>query len=352
MLQRLRIAALLPLLVLPIFAEPGCVGELDSSPCRGRDGVSREADSVTARAAPSCAGNTGAILTTYQGVPFYSNGSCTGTWGGAYQCPDAVKRYNRHQDWHGNASTYCDAAALRERNLILLPNEYDSPGLDGDIIAFDGASCGKGVGHVGVRCGTPDATHWLLCDQNRTSRPADDPLRLTRRGGALDSFTPHCLVCGASRPGWDFSDAVGLGSGNHGFSLVDMRLVSADSAAIRLDPGDSTPQLLSPSGLRLNPDPGAGGYGRLHVFLRAGVDVRGLRVHFTTAGDPAWDEAKAQSALVPWNGGWNEVIVELAANPRWVSGDRIDQIRIDPLKKGYLPGERGFLDLDWIRFDR
>ena len=107
-----------------------------------------EIEAIAPAAAVSCAGNSGDVLTTYQGVPFYSNGSCTGTWNGEFQCPDAVKRYARHQDWHGNASTYCEADALRERNLILLPNESASPGLDGDIVAFGGPSCGKGVGQA------------------------------------------------------------------------------------------------------------------------------------------------------------------------------------------------------------
>jgi hypothetical protein len=352
MLHRQRIAVLLPLSVLPIFVALSCASELDPAASSRLEGPAREATSVGAADPPACAGNTGAILTTYQGVPFYSNGSCTGTWLGVYQCPDAVKRYSRHQDWHGNASTYCDPEALRERNLIFLPNDGGSKGLDGDIVAFDGPSCGRGVGHVGLRCGTPDAGHWSLCDQNRTSKAGDDPLRLTRTGGALDSFTPHCLVCGASRPGWDFSDTRGLGTGNHGWTLVDMTLVSADPTAIRLDPGDSTPQLLSPSGLRINPDPGAGGYARLHLFLRSSGEIRGLRVHFTTAGDAAWDEAKAQSALIPRSNAWTDVIVELGQNPRWTSGDRIDQIRIDPVKRGYLAFGGGVIDLDWIRFDR
>ena len=292
MLHPLRIPALALLSTLPIF--------------------SATAGAVSA----TCAGNSGAVLTTYFGVPFYSNGTCTGTWEGAYQCPEAVKRYGLHPDWHGNAATYCDRAALRQRNLILVPNEPSAPTLNGDIVAFDGPSCGKGVGHVGVRCGARDADHWSLCDENRTSRAANDPLELTRTGGALDSFGTSCLVCGSSRPGWDFSDVEGLGTGTHGWTLTDLRLVSADATAIRLDPGASTPQMLSPAGLRLNPDPREGGYGRLRIFLRSSAGTRWLRVHFTTESDGAWDEEKEQFAAMPGNGGWSEVVVELGHRRR------------------------------------
>ena len=338
MLHLLRITALVPIFVVAVaLSTPRAALEIEA---------------IAPAAATVCAGNSGAVLTIYQGVPFYSNGSCTGTWNGEYQCPEAVKRYNRHLDWHGNASTYCEADALRERNLILLPNEGASPGLDGDIIAFDGPSCGKGVGHVGVRCGTPDARHWELCDQNRAWRASDNPLRLRRSGGALDSFTPSCLVCGASRPGWDFSDTVGLGSGSHGFTLVDMRLVSVDQASIRIEPGDSSPQMLSPAGLRLNPDPRRGGYGRLRLFLRSSGGIRGLVVHFRVESDGAWDDAKARFAAIPADSEWRDVVVDLAANPGWVSGERIDQIRIDPVQRGNLAGARGVIDLDWMRFDR
>jgi hypothetical protein len=347
MVHPLQRAAFVRFAVLASLAAPGCFGEREPSL-----DTPRPALEIAAAAVVACAGNSGAVLTTYQGVPFYSNGSCTGTWNGEFQCPDAVKRYNRHLDWHGNAGTYCEADALRERNLILLPNESASPGLDGDIVAFDGPSCGKGVGHVGVRCGTPDPRHWELCDQNRAWQSSNDPLRLRRSGGALESFSPNCLVCGTSRPGWDFSDSVGLGAGSHGFTLVDMRLVSANAAAIRLEPVDSSPELLSPTGLRLNPDPRKGGYGRLHVLLRSSGGIRGLVVHFRAEGESGWDDAKAQFAPVFSDRGWTDVVVELAASPGWVSGDRIDQIRIDPVQTGNLVGPRGVIELDWMRFDR
>jgi hypothetical protein len=328
MLDHLRIPALVLLSALPIF-------------------------STTAGAVSAvCAGNSGDVLTTYFGVPFYSNGTCTGTWQGSYQCPEVVKRYSLHPDWHGNAVTYCDRDALRRRNLILVPNDESAPALNGDIVAFDGPSCGKGVGHVGLRCGARDADHWSLCDQNRTSRAANNPLELTRRGGAIDSFGTSCLVCGSSRPGWDFSDVEGLGTDTHGWTLTDLRLVSADRAAIRLDPGASAPRMLSPAGLRLNPDPRAGGYGRLHIFLRSSAGTRWLGVHFTTESDGAWDDAKAQFAAIPGGGGWNEVVVELVGNPRWVSGERIDQIRIDPVQTGYRAASGGVIEIDWMRFDR
>ena len=354
MVHHPRIAVLLLFSGLAGLLAPGCAGERDPS-LASEDLVPRAALECEATApAPvtACGGNSGAVLTTYQGVPFYSNGSCTGTWNGEFQCPEAVKRYNLHLDWHGNASTYCEVDALRERNLIFLPNQGGSPGLDGDIIAFDGPSCGKGVGHVGVRCGTPDPGHWELCDQNRAWRASDDPLRLKRTGGALESFSTHCLVCGSSRPGWDFSDTLGLGTGSHGFTLVDMRLVSADSTAIRLSPGDSSPQLVSPANLRLNPDPRKGGYGRLHLFLRSSGGIQGLVVRFRSESDSGWDDARARFAPIAADGGWHDVVVDLAANPGWVSGDRIDQIRIDPVQRGNLAGARGTLDLDWMRFDR
>ena len=350
MIHPLRIAALAPICVLPSLVAPGCA--FDRDPLLSPPQAALEIESAAPSPAVSCAGNSGAVLTTYHGVPFYSNGSCTGTWHGEYQCPEVVKRYNLHLDWHGNASTYCEADALRQRNLILLPNQVGSPGLDGDIVAFDGPSCGKGVGHVGVRCGTPDPGHWQLCDQNRAWRASDNPLRLKRSGGALESFSTNCLVCGASRPGWDFSDTVGLGSGSHGWTLVNMRLASADPTAIRLEPGDSSPQMLSPTRLRLNPDPRKGGYGRLHVFLRSSGGIRGLRVHFRAESDAAWDDARSQIAAIPADPGWNDVVVELAGNPRWISSERIDQIRIDPLQRGNLAGARPVIELDWMRFDR
>ena len=328
MLDHLRFPALVLLSMLPIFS------------------------ATAGTVAAACAGNSGAVLTTYFGVPFYSNGTCTGTWEGAYQCPEVVKRYSLHEDWHGNAGTYCDRDALRRRNLILVPNEESSPTLNGDIVAFDGPSCGKGVGHVGLRCGARDANHWSLCDENRTSRAANNPLELTRTGGALDSFGTSCLVCGSSRPGWDFSDVEGLGTGTHGWTLTDMRLVSADSTAIRLDPGATAPQMLSPAGLRLNPDSREGGYGRLHLFLRSSAGTRWLRVHFTTESDGAWDEAKVQFAAIPASGGWSDIVVDLARNPRWTSGERIDQIRIDPIQTRYLVSGGGVIEIDWMRFDR
>ena len=139
---------------------------------------------------------------------------------------------------------------------------------------------------------------------------------------------------------------------SHGWTLTDLRLVSADATAIRLDPGASTPQMLSPAGLRLNPDPREGGYGRLRIFLRSSAGTRWLRVHFTTESDGAWDEEKAQFAAMPGNGGWSEVVVELGQVPRWVSGGRIDQIRIDPLQTGYLARAGGMIEIDWMRFDR
>lgn len=351
MLPHLRTATLLPLTGLSFLTAPSCAREHDGAPRAAPGSLETEATSAAAVSSP-CAENSGAILTMYHGVPFYSNGTCTGTWEGPYQCPEAVKRYSRHlDDWHGNAWTYCDPDALRRRNLILLPNEASAPAANGDIVAFDGPSCGKGVGHVGLRCGTPDATHWSLCDQNRTSRSSDNPLELTRVGGALDSFGPSCLVCGSSRPGWDFSDVHGLGTGSHGWTLADMALLSADAVAIRLDPGGSDPHLLSPAGLRLNPDPTEGGYAHLHIFLRSCAASLWLRIYFTTASDGLWNEAKSQATWIHGDPGWNDVVVDLARNPRWVQGDRIEQIRIDPARRGDPSSAADEIELDWIRFD-
>ena len=341
MRHHVRIVAALPLLVLPMLATLASPKlQENQASATGPD------DDVV------CGGNTGVPLLTYQGVPFYSNGSCTGTWDGSYQCPEVVKRYNQHMDWHGHARTYCDPDIARERNLIFLPNQPDSLGLNGDIVAFDGPSCGKGVGHVGLRCGTPDRFHWQLCDQNRTQRVDDDPLRLTRTGGALDTFAPSCLVCGSSRPGWDVSDVHGLGKGSFGWTLQDMRLVSADAVSLRLAPGDNAPHFLSPSALRLNPNPAVGGYGQLHLLLKTRGATASLRVHFTTARDGAWDQEKAVEAPVPGNPGWNDVVVDLAGNPLWVNGGRIDQLRIDPLRWRGISSPDEVIDLDWIRFDR
>lgn len=344
-------AALLPAM-LSMLAASSCSPDLDTSLWPSSSEVQEEQAISTAQPGSSaCAGNTGEVLAVYNGVPFYSNGSCTGTWSGSYQCPEVVKRYNEHMDWHGHAATYCDPDAARERNLIFLPNQPESPGRNGDIVAFDGPSCGKGVGHVGIRCGTPDAAHWQLCDQNRTWSAHDNPLQLTRTGGALDTFEPSCLVCGVSRPGWDFSDVHGLGSESYRWTLNGMSLVSADAAAIRLDPGPRAPQLVSPSGLRLEPDPLFGGYGKLHVFMKSRAANRAIRVHFTTLSDGVWDEVKAQSAPIPRNGSWNDVVVDLAANPSWINGGRIDQIRIDPVRQGDFSSDEDVLDIDWIRFD-
>jgi hypothetical protein len=352
MRHHVRIVAALPLLVFPMLTTLGCAREGDPSPLALAEVQEKEPLAAAPDNSVACAGNSGVPLTTYHGVPFYSNGACTGTWDGPYQCPEVVKRYSQHMDWHGHARTYCDPDTLRERNLLFLPNERDSLGLNGDIVAFDGPSCGKGVGHVGLRCGTPDAGHWQLCDQNRTQRAFDDPLRLPRVGGALATFEPSCLVCGSSRPGWDFSEVHGLGKGSFGWTLEDMTLVSTDAAAIRLSPGVSDPQLLSPSALRINPNPAAGGYGQLHLFLRSRGVSRSLRVHFTTASDRGWDEEKAVEAPIPATPGWHDVVVHLAQNPRWVSGGRIDQIRIDPGRGRSVSSSGEIIDIDWIRFDR
>jgi hypothetical protein len=354
MAHHVRITAALPLAMLSTLAAGSCAPERDtslSSSSPSAEAQQRETISTAEPGSAACAGNTGEVLAVYHGVPFYSNGSCTGTWAGVYQCPEVVKRYNLHMDWHGHARTYCDPDAARERNLIFLPNQRESPGRNGDIVAFDGPSCGKGVGHVGLRCGTPDAAHWQLCDQNRAWSAFDNPLELTRTGGALDTFDPSCLVCGVSRPGWDFTDVHGLGTESYAWTLNGMSLVSVDAAAIRLDPGPRAPQLVSPSGLRLNPDPTCGGYGKLHVFMKSRAANRALRVHFTTLSDGIWDDAKAQSAPIPWSGSWNDVVVELAANPRWINGGRIDQIRIDPVRQAGFSGDEDALEVDWMRFD-
>lgn len=352
MRHHVQIVAALLLLVFPMLATLDCASGGDASPLASGETQETEALAAAPDDSVACAGNSGVPLTTYHGVPFYSNGSCTGTWDGSYQCPEVVKRYSQHMDWHGHARTYCDPDTARERNLIFLPNQRDSLGLNGDIVAFGGPNCGRGVGHVGLRCGTPDARHWQLCDQNRTQRADDDPLRLTRVGGALATFEPSCLVCGSSRPGWDFSDVHGLGTGSFGWTLEDMILVSADAGSIRLSPGDSSPQLLSPSALRLNPNPAAGGYGQLHLFLRSRGVSRSLRVHFTTASDRDWDEEKAVEAPIPATTGWNDVVVDLAQNPRWITGGRIDQIRIVPVRQRRASSSGDVVDLDWIRFDR
>lgn len=238
MRHHVRIEAALPLLVVPMLATLGCARESEALPLASTTEVQEK---ETRAAAPddsvACGGNSGAPLTTYHGVPFYSNGAC-------------------------------------------------------------------------------------------------------------------CLVCGSSRPGWDFSDVHGLGKDSFGWTLADMTLVSLNAAAIRLAPGASAPQLLSPSALQLNPNPAAGGYGQLHLFLRSRGVSRSLRVHFTTASDRGWDEEKAVEAPIPATPGWNDVVVDLAQNPRWVTGGRIDQIRIDPVQRRSASSYGEIIDIDWIRFDR
>lgn len=187
MAHQVRITAALPLAMLSMLSAGSCASELDTSPSPSPSAVQqKETSSTVELAVAACAGNTGEVLAVYQGVPFYSNGSCTGTWAGAHQCPEVVKRYNQHMDWHGHARTYCDPDAARERNQIFLPDQREPPGRNGDIVAFDGPSCGKGVGHVGLRCGTPDATHWQLCDQNRAWSAFDNPVELN--GDRIDQI--------------------------------------------------------------------------------------------------------------------------------------------------------------------
>ncbi len=302
------------------------------------------------QASCACGGNYGSALTSYNGTTFYSNGSCTGTSCGNWQCVEAVERYFGHTDWIGNGNSFCDTSKARRSNLIFFPN--GAPGLDGDIIGFNGPSCGGGAGHTGIRCATPSSSTWRLCDQNRTQYASKDPIDLSRTGESLASFSASCTLCGYMRPGWDFDAQYGLGTGSYGWQLTNMTFVSADATAVKLNPGDSDPQLKSPAGLNLNPNSAAGGYDKIRVRLRKYANNSTLRVYFVTSTYPTWSEIQAESTNIPVTGAWTEAVVNLGVNGYWRYGGRVSQIRIDPVQAGNPGSTTDTIEIDWVRMER
>jgi len=283
-------------------------------------------------AAASCGSSYGRALDSYDGITAYSNGSCSGTGSGSYQCVEYIDRVHPVTTSHsGNADTYANGRNARNMDMILFNNGGSRNPLFGDIVVSDAGT----YGHVGIlkSVGSSSAT---VIHQNWSSSSAT--MSVSRSGKSLSGFSSSYPIYGWLRPGWNFNSSNGDStSGINGWSVSNASIVQVRNKGVQLNPA-SDPGITSPSGMNLNPyrtSSGAGnGYGKIKIRLKSSCPDGNVRVYFTTSAYPSWSESQSESTRVATDGSWHYVTVDMRVNGYWVYGGRVNQIRIDPCNNG------------------
>lgn len=275
--------------------------------------------------ASGCTGSYGSSLGSYWGVTAYSNGSCTGTGSGTYQCVEFIDRFHTVTTSHvGNANTYDDGDNPRKMNMIFFANNNGTYGpKTGDIVISNGGT----YGHVAISTAVP-STSMTVLHQNWSSTTGS--LTMSRSSTNVSGFSSSYSVAGWSRPGWEFGGSLDSTSSIYGWTVRNATITAEDSTGFTLNPS-SDPGLVSPSGLNINGS--SGKYRYVKVRMKSLAPDGTVRVYFTTAASTSWDEAKAVSGTVSTSGSWATVAIDMSSNSYWTAS-RINQLRVDPANNG------------------
>ncbi len=298
-------------------------------------------------AAASCGSSYGRALDSYDGITAYSNGSCSGTGSGRYQCVEYIDRVHPVTTSHsGNADSYAVGRNARNMDMILFRNGGSRSPLFGDIVVSDAGT----YGHVGIlkSVGSSSAT---VIHQNWSASSAT--MNVSRSGTSLGGFSSGYPIYGWLRPGWNFNSGNGDStSGIVGWSVRNASITQAKTKGFQINPG-SDPSVTSPSGLNLNPyrtTSGAGnGYGKIKIKMKSSCPDGNVKVYFTTSAYPSWSEAQSESTRITTDGSWRYVTVDMRVNGYWVYGGRVNQIRIDPCNNGNS-GSSDIVGIDKVWF--
>ncbi|MCB9741330.1 MAG: CHAP domain-containing protein [Alphaproteobacteria bacterium] len=274
---------------------------------------------------PTCGGNYGTAMASLWGVTAYSNGSCSGSGSGTYQCVELIDRFHRQTTSHyGNANTYDDGDNPRRMNMIFFANNNGTYGPKvGDVLISNGGS----YGHVGLVYSVATSSLTVM-DQNFSSTSA---LRsISRSNTNVSGFSTSYSISGWIRPGWEFGGNLDSTSSIYGWTVRNASIVAEDSTGFTINPS-SDPGLVSPSGLQI--DGASGRYRYVKIRMKSSAPDGNVRVYFTTANSTSWNETKAVSATVSTNNSWTTVAVDMASNSYW-KASRVNQLRVDPASNG------------------
>lgn len=279
-----------------------------------------EREFVTAVAA--CGGTYGTSLGSLWSTTAYSNGSCSGSGSGSYQCVEFIDRLHRNTASHsGNANTYDDGNNARRMNMYKFSNGSLTPQI-GDVCVSNGGSYGHVCAVYSLASSTATVIH-----QNWSSSSAT--LGVSRSSNTLGSLSSSYSIANLLRPGWDFGSAIDTTSSIYGWSVRNASITTVDSTGFTINPS-SDPGLTSPSGLQLDPTR----YTKLTIRMKSRAPDGNVRVYFTTSSYTSWREVQAESATVTADGTWRDVTINFGVNGYWVYGGRVNQIRIDPASNG------------------
>lgn len=294
-----------------------------------------------------CGSSYGTVLDSFQGVSAYSNGTCSGTGSGTYQCVEFTDRVHKVTASHsGNANSYNDGTAPRKMNMMYFTNNNGTYAPKrGDLVVSDSGT----YGHVAIVDSTSSSAATLI-DQNWSASSATHSVTLSStKLGSMGSYT----IAGWLRPGWDFgSSNLDTSSSVYGWTVLRATQTGANSTGVTINPS-SDPGLRSPSGLYLHPVPssaGGEGYGKVKIRLKSSAPDGNVRVYFITTTDSTWDESKAESTTVKTDGSWQTVTVDMSVNGYWVYGGRVNQIRVDPASNGNS-GSSDSISIDAVWFE-
>ena len=269
----------------------------------------------------ACTGNYGTVLSSIWGVTAYSNGSCTATGSGSYQCVELIDRLHKVTVSHsGNANTYNDGNNARKMSMRAFANGAESPKEGAVFVSDDGL-----YGHVGA-LSSVGSTSVTITDQNRSSTSATASVTLAGSTlGKLGGLTLATLLV----PGWDFGSAIDTTASIYGWSVSNASISSVSTTAVTLNPS-SDPYIKSPSGLQLDPTR----YKKVKIRMSSKAPDGNVRVYFTTTTYTGWAEVQAESSTVSTSGSYYDVTVDMSGNGYWVYGGRVNQIRVDPCSNG------------------
>lgn len=269
----------------------------------------------------ACGGNYGTVLSSLWGVSAISNGSCTASGSGTYQCVELIDRLHRTTTSHsGDAKTYDDGNNARKMNMRAFTNGAEAPKAGEVFVSNDGT-----WGHVGA-ISSVGGTSVTLIDQNRSSTSGTASVSLSGSTlGKLGSLTLATLLV----PGWDFGSAIDTTTSVYGWSVSNASIASVSTTAITLNPS-SDPYIKSPTGLQLDPTH----YTKVKIRMSSKAPDGNVRVYFTTSTYPGWAEVQAESSTVSTTGSYYDVTVDMSGNGYWVYGGRVNQVRVDPCSNG------------------
>ena len=182
----------------------------------------------------------------------------------------------------------------------------------------------------------PDVRAWIrhIGDYYGEQVGWDDAVEVNKAGKLLRASVQHDVF---GKNHWEWNGASQETEGFTASPGVTAFVVDPLAHALALTLAGPDPFIVSPE-LAVDAATIQGLEGR----VRHGTAAVAGRLYFVTDVEPQWNEEKAIGYLIPGDGQWHDLTIDLGAHPRWKG--KVTQLRLDP-----VPDAGGEHRLDYLR---